>query len=81
MLNHLNEKMISPVRVVILGARGFIGRALVEALRQEKNVVVQSGPGAIVMYANFTTDDPRLRDPRVCVWCSGCSTLSFAMIG
>lgn len=34
MLNHLNEKPISPVRVVILGARGFIGRVLVEALRQ-----------------------------------------------
>lgn len=38
---------------------------MVEALRREKNVVVQSGPGAIVMYANFNTQDPRLRDPRV----------------
>jgi peptide/nickel transport system substrate-binding protein len=38
---------------------------MVEALRQEKSVVVQSGPGAIVMYANFNTNDPRLRDPRV----------------
>lgn len=34
MLNHLNEKPINPARVVILGARGFIGRALVEALQR-----------------------------------------------
>lgn len=38
---------------------------MVQALRREKNVVVQSGPGAIVMYANFNTQDPKLRDPRV----------------
>ena len=38
---------------------------MVEALRRETNVVVQSGPGAIVMYANFNTQDPKLRDPRV----------------
>ena len=38
---------------------------MVEALRREKDVVVQSGPGAIVMYANFNTQDPKLRDPRV----------------
>jgi peptide/nickel transport system substrate-binding protein len=38
---------------------------MVEALRREKNVVVQTGPGAIVMYANFNTQDPKLRDPRV----------------
>ncbi len=38
---------------------------MVEALRREKNVVVQTGPGAMVMYANFNTEDPRLRDPRV----------------
>jgi len=38
---------------------------MVQALRREKNVVVQTGPGAIVMYANFNTQDPRLRDPRV----------------
>jgi UDP-glucose 4-epimerase len=34
MLNHLNEKPINPARVVVLGARGFIGRALVAALQQ-----------------------------------------------
>jgi peptide/nickel transport system substrate-binding protein len=38
---------------------------MVHALRGEKNVVVQSGPGAIVMYANFNVEDPKLRDPRV----------------
>jgi peptide/nickel transport system substrate-binding protein len=38
---------------------------MVEALRKERNVVVQSGPGAMVMYANFNTIDPALRDPRV----------------
>jgi peptide/nickel transport system substrate-binding protein len=38
---------------------------MVEALRREKNVVVQTGPGAMVMYANFNTQDPRLRDSRV----------------
>jgi peptide/nickel transport system substrate-binding protein len=38
---------------------------MVEALRREKNVVVQSGPGAIVMYANINTQDAKLRDPRV----------------
>jgi peptide/nickel transport system substrate-binding protein len=38
---------------------------MVQALRREKNVVVQSGPGAIVMYANFNTQDPKLHDPRV----------------
>jgi nucleoside-diphosphate-sugar epimerase len=34
MLKHLNEKPIDPARVVVLGARGFIGRALVAALQQ-----------------------------------------------
>ncbi len=38
---------------------------MVEALRRERNVVVQSDPGAIVMYATFNTQDPKLRDPRV----------------
>lgn len=38
---------------------------MVHALREEHNVVVQSGPGAIVMYANFNVRDPKLRDPRV----------------
>jgi len=38
---------------------------MVHALRQDHTVVVQSGPGAIVMYANFNVQDPRLRDPRV----------------
>lgn len=38
---------------------------MVHALRSEHNVIVQSGPGAIVMYANFNTQDPKLRDPRV----------------
>lgn len=38
---------------------------MVHALRREQNVVVESGPGAIVMYANFNTVDPKLRDPRV----------------
>jgi UDP-glucose 4-epimerase len=33
MLNHLNEKPMNPARVVVLGARGFIGRTLVSALR------------------------------------------------
>ena len=34
MLNHLNEKPTNPARVVILGARGFLGRTLVEALQR-----------------------------------------------
>lgn len=38
---------------------------MVHALRQSQNVVVQSGSGAIVMYANFNVQDPKLRDPRV----------------
>ena len=38
---------------------------MVHALRREQNVVVQSGPGAIVMYANFNVQDRKLRDPRV----------------
>lgn len=38
---------------------------MVNALRKEHNVVVQSGPGAIVMYVNFNTQDQKLRDPRV----------------
>jgi peptide/nickel transport system substrate-binding protein len=38
---------------------------MVHALRGERNVVVQSGPGAIVMYANFNVQDPKLRDARV----------------
>jgi peptide/nickel transport system substrate-binding protein len=38
---------------------------MVHALRSSPNVQVQSGPGAIVMYANFNTQDPKLRDPRV----------------
>jgi len=38
---------------------------MVEALRSARGVVVQSGPGAMVMYANFNTTDPALRDPRV----------------
>ena len=38
---------------------------MVHALRSEPNVVVQSGPGAIVMYANFNVEDPKLGDARV----------------
>ena len=38
---------------------------MVQALRKERNVVVESGPGAIVMYANFNAQDAKLRDPRV----------------
>lgn len=38
---------------------------MVHALRKEHNVIVQSGPGAIVMYVNFNTQDPKLRDARV----------------
>jgi peptide/nickel transport system substrate-binding protein len=38
---------------------------MVHALRKEHDVIVQSGLGAIVMYANFNTHDPKLRDPRV----------------
>jgi peptide/nickel transport system substrate-binding protein len=38
---------------------------MVHALRQEKSVVVESGPGAMVMYANFNVQDAALRDPRV----------------
>ena len=38
---------------------------MVHALRGERNLVVKSGPGAIVMYANFNVQDPKLRDPRV----------------
>ena len=38
---------------------------MVQALRKERNVVVESGAGAIVMYANFNVQDPKLRDPRV----------------
>jgi peptide/nickel transport system substrate-binding protein len=38
---------------------------MVHALLEEHNVIVQSGPGAIVMYANFNVQDPKLRDPRV----------------
>lgn len=34
MLNHLNEKPMNPARVVLLGARGFIGRTLVPALQR-----------------------------------------------
>lgn len=38
---------------------------MVQALRRERNVVVESGPGAMVMYANFNAQDPKLRDARV----------------
>ncbi len=34
MLNHLNERPINPARVVVLGARGFVGRTLVAALQR-----------------------------------------------
>ena len=34
MLNHLNEKPMNPARVVLLGARGFIGRTLVSVLQR-----------------------------------------------
>ena len=34
MLTHQTEKPINPARVVVLGARGFIGRALVSTLQQ-----------------------------------------------
>lgn len=40
MLDHLNEKPINPARVLVLGARGFIGGALVEALQQARIAVV-----------------------------------------
>lgn len=32
MFNHINEKMMSPQRVVVLGAKGFIGSTLVQRL-------------------------------------------------
>lgn len=38
---------------------------MVHALRTDRNVIVQSGAGAIVMYANFNVQDPKLRDARV----------------
>lgn len=38
---------------------------MVHTLRGERNVVVQTGSGAIVMYANFNVKDPKLSDPRV----------------
>ncbi len=38
---------------------------MVHTLRKEHNVIVESGPGAIVMYANFNVQDPKLRDARV----------------
>jgi peptide/nickel transport system substrate-binding protein len=38
---------------------------MVHALRRERSVVVESGPGSIVMYANFNVQDAKLRDPRV----------------
>ena len=38
---------------------------MVHALRGERNVRVETGPGAIVMYANFNVQDPKLRDTRV----------------
>lgn len=34
MLNHLNEKPLDPNRVVLLGARGFVGRTLVPVLKR-----------------------------------------------
>ena len=40
MLNHLNENPINPARVVVLGARGFIGRVLVEALQRARIVTL-----------------------------------------
>ena len=40
MLNHLNERPNNPARVVILGARGFIGRVLVEALQRESIITL-----------------------------------------
>jgi peptide/nickel transport system substrate-binding protein len=38
---------------------------MVHALRQTPGLVVESGPGARVDYANFNVRDPALRDPRV----------------
>jgi peptide/nickel transport system substrate-binding protein len=38
---------------------------MVHALRKQANLVVETGPGARVDYANFNVSDPALRDPRV----------------
>ena len=38
---------------------------MVHALRGQKNLRVESGPGSFVVYANFNVNDPALRDKRV----------------
>jgi peptide/nickel transport system substrate-binding protein len=38
---------------------------MVHSLRGQKNLIVETGPGARVVYANFNVRDPALRDPRV----------------
>ena len=43
MLKHLNEKAISPKRVVILGAKGFVGAATAKHLKNEGIDVVAIG--------------------------------------
>jgi len=43
MLNHLNEKPINPKRVVILGAKGFVGSATVKRLKSDDIEVIAIG--------------------------------------
>ncbi len=38
---------------------------MVHALREQKDLRVDSGPGSVVIYANFNVNDPALRDKRV----------------
>jgi peptide/nickel transport system substrate-binding protein len=42
-----------------------ITRDMVHALQKQSNLIVETGPGARVDYANFNVTDPALRDPRV----------------
>jgi peptide/nickel transport system substrate-binding protein len=43
----------------------LLTRDMVHALQNQPNLHIESGPGAIVIYANFNVTDPALRDPRV----------------
>jgi peptide/nickel transport system substrate-binding protein len=38
---------------------------MVHVLRNEPNLAIETGPGSVVSYINFNTQDPLLRDPRV----------------
>ena len=53
MLNHLNEKPMNPARVVLLGARGFIGRTLVSGLQRAGIVALPVSSADL----NLATDD------------------------